>query len=136
MPGTITSQIRRRPAKKLTTHTPMVRQWQLLEWLSADSKGITVAEAAEVFGVDIKTIRRDLTLLGRLGFDLTAIEEETGRKRWRIRRLFERLRSKRQKYRSILDLVEAACEQVEAVGDQRLARDLEALRRRVARRCK
>jgi len=114
----------------------MVRQWQLVEWFSADSKGITVAEAAGAFGVDIKTIRRDLILLGRLGFDLAAIEEETGRKRWRIRRPFERLRSKRQKYRLVLGLVEAACQQVEAAGDQRLAEDLERLRRRVARRCK
>jgi len=96
----------------------MVRQWQLVEWLSADSKGITVAEAAEVFGVDIKTIRRDLILLGRLGFDLTATEEETGRKRWRIRRPFERLRTKRQRYRSILGLVEAACGKSSVLGDR------------------
>jgi len=132
----LSSRIRRRPVKVGGSHTPMVRQWQLLEWLSSESEGITVAEAAEAFGVDIKSIRRDLALLERLGFDLTAMEEATGRKRWRIRRPFERLRSKRQKYTAIHDLLAVACEQVEAVGDKRLAKDLEGLRRRVARRCK
>jgi predicted DNA-binding transcriptional regulator YafY len=77
----LTSRIRRRSINKSATHTPMVRQWQLLEWLSSEPEGVTVAEAAIATGMDQKTIRRDLILLRKIGFDLDETVEEFGRKR-------------------------------------------------------
>ena len=136
MPTRLRSHTRRRRLRKLAAPTPMLRQWRLVELLSSDPEGITVAEAAGVFGVVLKTIRRDLILLRQLGFDLAEVKEDKGRKRWRIRAPFERLRTKCQKYRSLLGLLDMALEQTEAIGDERLAKDLGALRRRVARRCK
>ena len=92
--------------------------------LYATVSASTVAEAAGVFGVVLKTIRRDLILLRQLGFDLAEVKEDKGRKRWRIRAPFERLRTKRQKYRSLLGLLDTALEQAEAVGGQAIGKRL------------
>ena len=97
------SRIRRRPVKLSTPHSPLIRQWQLLEWLSSEPEGITVGEAAQATGVDQKTIRRDLIMLRKIGFDLEEKVEEFGRKRWRGRQPFERMRSKRRRYQMIRD---------------------------------
>ncbi len=131
----ITTRIRRRSINNSDTHTPMVRQWQLLEWLSSDPKGITVGKAAKVTGVSLKTIRRDLILLQKIGFDLEETEEEFNRKRWRVRQPFERLRSKKQQYQAIRQGLDLLLLQVEKVGDKRLLNDLEGIRKRVRRKC-
>ena len=131
----LTSRIRRRPVNGSDTHTPMIRQWQLLEWLSSDPKGITVGEAAKATGMSLKTIRRDLILLQKIGFDLEEIEEEFSRKRWRVRQPFERLRSKKQQYQAIRQGLDLLLLQVEKVGDKRLLDDLEGIRKRVKRKC-
>ena len=71
-------------AKRLPTeispNTPLIRQWQLLEWLASTSTGVRVAQAAKAFNVDTKTIRRDLVLLKHLGFDLKETLEGPGRR--------------------------------------------------------
>jgi len=131
-----TFRVRRRPIDAVDTHSPTIRQWRLLEWLSSQQQGTTVDEAAEVFGVDLKTIRRDLIVLRRVGFDLVESTEDHGRKRWRIPQPFDRLRTKKQKYRSIRDTLNEVREQAEAIGDRRLAKDLDGLRKRVVRRCR
>ena len=84
-----------------TFPSQLVRQWHLLEWLSSETQGVTVEEAAQATGKDQKTIRRDLILLRKAGFDLEETVEDHGRKRWRIRQPFERLRSKRRQYEAI-----------------------------------
>lgn len=63
------------------------RRWLLLQTLSARRDGCAVAELAVEFGVNEKTIRRDLDRLRRLGFPLEEQVEEFGRKRWRVRDL-------------------------------------------------
>lgn len=130
----ITSRIRRRPINKSATHTPMVRQWQLLEWLSSNPEGISVGEAAKATGMNLKTIRRDLILLREIGFDLEETVEERGRKRWRIRNSFERLRSKKRQYQAIQENLDVLLMQVERVGDRRLLDDLKEMRKRVKRK--
>lgn len=130
------SRIRRRSTSSSAPHTPMVRQWQLLEWLSSEPEGVTVAEAAIATGMNQKTIRRDLILLRKIGFDLGETVEEFGRKRWRIRQSFERNRSKEQRYQAIRDSLDFLLEQVDRVGDKRLLDDLEAIRKRVKRKCR
>ena len=100
-PAHLTSRIRRRPVKLEYPHSPLFRQWQLLQWLSCKPEGVTVGEVAKVTGMSLKTIRRDLILLRELGFDLEELVEERGRKRWRVRQPFERLRSKKQQYQAI-----------------------------------
>ena len=130
----LTSRICRRPVKVDCPHSPLIRQWQLLEWLSSEPKGVTVAEVAEANGVDQKTIRRDLIMLRKAGFDLEEMIEEFGRKRWRIRQPFERLRSKRRQYQAIREGLDLLLEQADSVGDKRLLNDLEAIRRRVVRK--
>jgi len=130
----ITSRIRRRPINKSATSTPLIRQWQLLEWLSSSPEGISVGEAAEATGMDLKTIRRDLILLRKIGFDLEETVEERGRKRWRIRNSFERLRSKKRQYQAIQENLDLVLTQVEKVGDKRLLDDLKAVRKRVKRK--
>ena len=131
----LTSRIRRRPINKSATSTPLIRQWQLLEWLSSDPEGISVGEAAKATGMDLKTIRRDLILLREIGFDLEEAVEERGRKRWRIRNSFERLRSKKRQYQAIQENLDLVLMQVEKVGDKRLLDDLKAIRKRVKRKC-
>lgn len=132
----LTSRIRRRSINSSATHTPMVRQWQLLEWLSSEPEGVSVGEAAEATGVNQKTIRRDLILLRKIGFDLEESVEERGRKRWRIRQPFERLRSKKRQYQAIREGLDLLLEQVDNVGDKRLLSDLKAMRQRVVRKCR
>lgn len=125
--------IRCRPAKGESLCSPLIRQWQLLERLAAEKKGITIVEAAEAFGVDTKTIRRDLGVLERLGFDLVGVSEDNGRKRWRLRSAFKRMQTRRQRYRTIGVLWDEAGKQAKALGDWRLEEDLEAIRKRVVR---
>ncbi len=122
-----------RSTRKPVTDSQVARQWKLMAWLTADPAGITVAEAAEALGVNLKTIRRDLILLRRLGFDLVETEEQYNRKRCRIRQPLERLRTKTQRRAAIRDLLSTACEQAELIGDQQLVEDLETLISRVNR---
>lgn len=71
----VTSRIHRRQTHESETQTSLIRQWQLLEWLSSEPEGMTVSDAAEATGVSLRTIRRDLTLLRRIGFDLEETEK-------------------------------------------------------------
>lgn len=116
--------------------TPLLRQWRLLELLSADSVPATVYELASRMGVSDKTIRRDLVLFSRLGLNLDATEDRFGRRYWRIRPKFSTLRGKRRQYRSLRDSVAVLIEQAQSIGDKRLAADLEAVRRKVQRKTK
>ena len=63
---------------------PLVRQWVLLRALCARHYGATVKELAEELGVSLKTIRRDLDVLGGAGFPMEETVEQFGRKKWRI----------------------------------------------------
>jgi predicted DNA-binding transcriptional regulator YafY len=128
------SQVRRRPIKVANPHTPLIRQWQLLKWLSSEPKGVTVGEAVKATGTSEKTVRRDLAVLRNVGFELTATVEGYGRKRWRIRQHSERLRSKKQRYQAIRDGLDLLLTQAEKLGDKRLLNDLAAIRQRVVNR--
>lgn len=64
--------------------TPIVRQWRLLTALSSRRFGVAVRELAEEYGVSQKTVRRDLQLLRRIGLPLEEIEQDHGRKVWKI----------------------------------------------------
>jgi predicted DNA-binding transcriptional regulator YafY len=137
MPSTLlTSRIRRKPVIVSSAHAQLVRQWQLLEWLSSEPDGVTVKDAADATGVNEKTIRRDLIMLRQIGFHLEEKVEERGRKRWRVQRPFERLRSKRRQYEVIRDGLDVLLEQAARVGDEHLADDLRTIRRRVVRKAK
>ena len=135
-PQLLNGRIQRRNVKATTPHSPLIRQWQLLEWLSSKPDGVSVREASEATGVDQKTIRRDLILLRKVGFDLEEVVGERGKKFWRVRQPFERLRSKKRQYRAILDSLDVVLMQAELAEDNRLAKDLKALRSRVNRKCK
>jgi len=131
----LSSRIRRRSVAG-DNASPLLRQWGLLEWLSSEPEGVTVSEAAEYSGVHTKTVRRDLILLRKLGFDLDEVEEERGRKRWRILHSYERLRSKKRQYQAIREGLDQLLMQAEKVGDKRLHADLNNIRQRVKRRCR
>jgi predicted DNA-binding transcriptional regulator YafY len=124
----------RRPKDTRGVSSPLLRQWKLLEQLSSNPEGATVYEAADRLGVDAKTIRRDLVLFKRLGFDVGATKSDFGLKYWRIQPRFETLRSKRQQYRSIRDSLVVLIKQAQTVGDQRLAADLQKVRRKVEKK--
>src|SRR5262245_27293448 len=47
-----------------------IRQWQILRSLASSRLGIAVGELAAEHGVTTRTIRRDLSALGRAGFPL------------------------------------------------------------------
>ena len=93
-------------------------------------------EAAQAAGKDQKTIRRDLILLRKAGFDLEETVEDHGRKRWRIRQPFERLRSKRRQYEAIRSGLDRLLKQAAKVEDSRLQDDLKAVRQRVMRKAR
>ena len=122
--------------EELTYAGQILRQWKLMAWLTAEPAGITVAEAAEAFGVNLKTIRRDLILLRRLGFDLVETEESYKRKRWHIRAPLERLRTQRQRRAAIIGLLTDAREQALLIGDQELVETLQAALNRARRQHK
>jgi predicted DNA-binding transcriptional regulator YafY len=132
----ILSRISRRPVQRVRFRTPIIRQWKLLEVLSSAPEGITVEEFAKVAGTCDKTIRRDLILLRKVGFDLDETVGAHGHKSWRVRQSFEKLRSPRQQYKAILDTLDVLLMQVSLAGDRRLVLELQAIRRRVGRRCR
>ena len=129
-----TSRIQRRPVQRVRFRTPIIRQWKLLEVLSSAPEGITLEEFAKAAGTCDKTIRRDLILLRKVGFDLRETVGAHGHKSWRVRQSFEKLRSPRQQYKAILDTLDVLLMQLSVAGDRRLVGDLEAIRRRVVRK--
>jgi predicted DNA-binding transcriptional regulator YafY len=131
-----TSHVRRRPVQRVRFRTPIIRQWKLLEVLSSAPEGITVEEYAEAAGTCDKTIRRDLILLRKVGFDLDETVGAHGHKSWRVRQSYEKLRAPRQQYKAILDTLDVLLMQVSRAGDRRLVGELEAIRRRVGKRCR
>ena len=60
------------------------RQLRLLRALTASGDGLTVEDLAGMFGVSLKTIRRDLVRLRDGGFELHEDTERFGRRRWRV----------------------------------------------------
>jgi len=62
----------------------LVRQWRLLRLLSARPEGVALREMAAAVEVSQKTIRRDLGLFQRVGFQLHEIVGSRGMKLWRI----------------------------------------------------
>ena len=131
-----TTRIRRRPVPEPGVHTPLIRQWKLLELLSSKPSGFTVRELTEAAGTSEKTIRRDLILLRKVGFDLAESVGPHGRKSWHVRQRFERLRSPRKQFQAILDTLDVLLLQVNLAGDRRLVGELQVIRRRVARKCR
>jgi predicted DNA-binding transcriptional regulator YafY len=131
----LTTRLRRR---KTTggIGSPLLRQWNLLALLSADSEPATVYELADRLGVSVKTIRRDLVLFKQLGFDIDVTQNEFGLQYWRIRSRFDMLRGKQRQYRSLADSVAVLVGQAQTIGDAGLAADLEAIRRKVQRKAR
>ena len=68
----------------MADENPMLRQWLLLRTLGARQLGVTVQDLARELEVSIKTVRRDLIGLRRLGFPLQETTGEHGRKTWRV----------------------------------------------------
>ena len=132
----IPSPIHRRPVQSIGAHSPLIRQWKLLELLSSAPVGVTVRELTEAAGTSDKTVRRDLILLRKVGFDLKESVGPYGRKSWRVGQRFERLRSPRKQYKAILDTLDVLLMQVSLAGDRRLVGELQAIRRRVVRKCR
>jgi predicted DNA-binding transcriptional regulator YafY len=121
---------------EIAPNTPLIRQWQLLEWLVSTSTGVRVAQAAKAFNVDTKTIRRDLVLLKHLGFDLKETVEGPGRKVWRIDKSVKIPKNVRQEYRSIAELLDALMERADELEDRGFRTDLQAFQMRVLRKLK
>lgn len=63
----------------------VIRQWNLVQEISASTYGRTIAELATQFGVHTRTIRRDLEALQKAGFPLYDDETDSGT-RWKINR--------------------------------------------------
>ncbi len=123
--------IRRR---KNTRGSPLLRQWRLLELLSSTPDGATVFDLADRLGVGVKTIRRDLAVFKRVGFNVDATEKAFGLKYWRIRPRFETLRGKRRQYRAIRDSLTLLIEQARTIGDRGLVVDLQKVVGKVRRK--
>ena len=132
----VPSRMRRRPVQSIDVHTPLIRQWKLLDLLSSAPFGVTVRELAEATGRSDKTVRRDLVLLRKVGFDLRESVGPYGRKSWRVGQRFERLRSRRTQFKAILDTLDVLLMQVSLAGDRRLNVDLQSIRRRIVRKCR
>lgn len=114
----------------------LVRLWNLVRQLSSESKGLTVLDLTAAWNVSSKTIQRDILFLKKLGCDLVFTTDKYGRKFWRIRNPFERLRGKRTKYRAIGETLAEVLEHARSVGDKRLIADLEAVQKRAMRKAK
>ena len=126
---------KKHPSKPAATN-PIVRQLMLIQRFTHDSEGVAIAEFAKEAGTSQKTIRRDLNRIREVGFDLEQEVAERGKKYWRIRQPWERLRSKRKRYVLIRDSVDLLIEQATRVEDKRLVGDLRAIRKWVVRKCR
>ncbi len=118
---------------------PLVRQWRVLKLLTYSPKGFTVKELAALSGMCEKTVRRDLVLLQRAGFDMAEIVGDHGRKRWRIRRLPESMSVRngvREKYGLIHDTLGDLHDAALILGDSGLAVALGRLREWVEGKCR
>jgi proteasome accessory factor B len=66
-------------------NSPTSRQWKIRATLHESQDGITLKALADRFGVDERTIRRDLSTLINEGFPIRELAKEAhGRKRWYI----------------------------------------------------
>ena len=123
-------------AKEDNHDAPLIRQWRLLRLLATETEGVAIRDFAEQAGTSLKTIRRDLVMLPKAGFDLEPTVGRHGRKVWRLRHPHERLRSPRKRYELILEHVDELLLQADALDDANLVRHLRELRRRVQRKCR
>jgi len=117
----------------------LVRQWRLLELLSSAFKGLTIKELVVHSGVSEKTVRRDLALLKKVGFDVVETVQDYGRKLFRIRHsseVTEGVDARQGQYRLICDVLQQLHDQAQALGDVLLAADLEGVQLRVRQRCR
>ncbi len=118
---------------------PLVRQWRVLKLLTYSPTGFTVKELAVLSGMCEKTVRRDLVLLQRVGFDMSETVVEHGRKQWRIRRLPESMSvrgSVREKYGLIHDTLGDLHDAALVIGDAGLAVALKQLQEWVEGKCR
>ena len=122
--------------KRYQSTNPIVRQLILIQRLTNDPEGVAVAKLAEEAGTGQKTIRRDLKRIREVGFDLKETIAERGKKYWRIRQPWERLRSKRKRYVLIRDSLDLLIQQASEVGDERLEDDFRAIWKRLGRKCR
>ena len=116
----------------------LARQWRLLKLLTFTPKGFTVKELVAVSGMSEKTIRRDLTFLKEVGFDLSETVGEFGRKFWRVRHLSESTGgrgSSREKYALIHDTLGDLHDVALFLGDSALAEALKRLQEWVGGKC-
>ena len=115
---------------------PIVRQLKLIQRLTNSPEGVAVDDLAEEAGISQKTIRRYLIRIREIGFDLKETASEVGKKYWRIRQPWERLRSKRKRYVLIRESLDLLIEQATGVGDTRLENDLRVIWKRLGRKCR
>lgn len=62
----------------------LYRQWNMLRSMSRSETGLTIADLARENEVGIRTIRRDMLTLVRVGFPLQETVGRFGRKLWRV----------------------------------------------------
>ena len=63
---------------------PNVRLWKLIDVLKKSKNGMTIEDLAKQLGVDDRTVRRDLTMIKKMGLSIKVTTEAHGRKLWRI----------------------------------------------------
>ena len=63
---------------------PLVRQWLLFRKLCSHHYGLTIKDVMHEFGVSEKTVRRDLEVFQKAGFQLIETVGEFGRKTWHL----------------------------------------------------
>ena len=117
----------------------LARQWRLLKLLTFTPEGFTVKELVAVSGMSEKTIRRDLTFLKEVGFDVTESVGDFGRKYWKICRLSESTGgrgSTRDKYGVIHDTLGDLHDVALILGDSPLAEALKHLQEWVEGKCR
>ncbi len=131
----LTTRIRQDEGDEEST---LARQWRLLKLLTFTPKGFTVKELVAVSGMSEKTIRRDLTFLKEVGFDVSETVEDFGRKLWRVRRLPESTGgrgSAKEKYGLIHDTLRDLHDVALILGDSALAEALKRLQEWVGGKC-
>ena len=110
----------------------------MLKLLTFTPKGFTVKELVAVSGMSEKTIRRDLTFLKEVGFDVTESVGDFGRKYWKICRLPESTGgrgSAKEKYGVIHDTLGDLHDVALILGDSALAEALKRLQEWVGGKC-
>jgi len=70
----------------VTKGSQLARQWQLLRILESFRFGVSIEDIAKQIKISRRTIEHDLSTLRKIGFPISCVSREFGKKFWMLER--------------------------------------------------